>query len=151
MSLNSTGWWSVVPSEPGWYYIETNTPLAVLEQLPAPAQGTKVYNIPERIRYNNWLRQNGHAIVPPLTGRPFVVYAGEQQNLKNRAREHSHGNPKTGCLRLSDYPQLAQYAWSFFYLTCDSAFPGSNGDKALRALGEQTWRVLHGWPLLCKK
>ena len=151
MSLTSKGWWSGVPSEPGWYYIETDTPLDVLEQLPAPAQGTKVYNIPECLRYNNWLRKNGLAILPPPSGGPFVVYAGEQQNLKNRAREHTYGDPGTGCLRLSDYPQLADYAWSFFYLTCNSAFPGSNGDKALRALGEQTWRGLHGWPLLCKR
>ena len=151
MSLGATGWWDGVPSAPGWYFIETDTPLPILEQLPAPAQGTKLYDISGRIRYNNWLRQNGLAILPPPSGGSFVVYAGEQRNLKNRAREHTHGNPGTGCLRLSAYPQLANHAWSFSYLTCDSVFPGSNGDKALRALGEQTWRGLHGWPLFCKE
>jgi hypothetical protein len=30
-------------------------------------------------------------------------------------------------------------------------FPGCGDDKALRVLGEQIWRGIHGWPILCKE
>jgi hypothetical protein len=151
MQLNATGWWDPIPSASGWYLIETNTPLTVMEQLPPPPRGGILYNIPERLNFSKFLRQTNLAIIPSTPGASFVIYSGEHGNLKSRAREHTHGHPKTGCLCLSQYPHLYNYSWSFSYLSCDSVFLGCQGDKALRALVEQKWRGKYGWPLLCKE
>jgi len=151
MLLSATGWWDSIPSTPGWYLIETNTPLSVMEQLPAPPRGGILYNIPERLNFSKFLRQSHLAIIPSAPGASFVIYSGEHGNLKSRAREHTHGHHKTGCLCLSQYDSLYNYSWSFSYLSCDSALSGCQGDKALRALVEQKWRGKYGWPLLCKE
>ncbi len=151
MAFDDSSWWNAVPGVPGWYLIETDTPVEVLGQLPIPPEGTNIYNIPDRIQSNAWLLAQGLAIQPTQEGVSYVVYSGEQFNLKNRAREHTRGNNGTGCLCLSQYPQLHQYQWSFLYLSCDTVFPGNQGDKALRVFWEQTWRALNGWPILCKE
>jgi hypothetical protein len=151
MKPNETGWWKSIPSKPGWYLIETNTPLSVMEQLPAPPRGGILYNIPERLLFNKFLREHHLAIIPPAPGESYVIYSGEHGNLKSRAREHTHGHHRTGCLCLSQYNQIYNYSWSFSYLSCDSMYSGCQGDKALRALVEQKWRGKYGWPLLCKE
>ena len=151
MSLSISGWWTEIPSDPGWYLIETNTPLSVLEELPSPSLGGRLYDIPERLIFNNFLKTAGLAILPNGNDTEYIVYSGEHGNLKSRAREHTHVHKKTGCLCLSQYPQLFEYKWNFLYLTCDALISDSNGDKALRAFIEQKWRGKFGWPLLCKK
>lgn len=151
MTLNVPNWWNAVPNLPGWYLIETNTPVAVLGQQPVPPQGTNIYNIPDRARFTAWLSAQGLSILPAYQDASYFVYCGEQANLRNRAREHTHGNHGTGCLCLSNYQQLQQYQWWFWHLACDTVFPERNGNKALRVLGEQTWKALHGWPILCKE
>jgi hypothetical protein len=151
MTLHADGWWRSVPAQGGWYCIETNAPLSVLASLPPPPSGTNQYNIPERIRVNKWVLDNGLAIAPPASDARYVVYTGEQSNLMARAREHTHGNEKTGCLKLSGYPELHGYDWCFSYVTCESVFPGCGDDKTLRVAGEQAWRAAFGWPLLCKE
>jgi hypothetical protein len=151
MTLDAPNWWDAVPAAAGWYLIETNTLIAMLDQLPAPSLGSNLYNIPHRIQFSACLRAQGLAIQPACQGAPYFVYCGEQANLRNRAREHTHGNPGTGCLSLSLYPQLRGFEWWFWYLPCDTVFPESHGNKALRVMGEQTWRAHNGWPVLCKE
>jgi hypothetical protein len=151
MQLNAVGWWNQIPSTAGWYLIETNTPLSVMEQLPDPPRGGILYNISDRLHFSSFLMHSNLAIKPSTLGAPFVIYSGEHGNLKSRAREHTHGHPKTGCLCLSQYDQLFNYTWTFSYLPCDSVLSGCQGDKALRALVEQKWRGKYGWPVLCKE
>ena len=151
MTLETRNWWNTIPSSPGWYLIETNTPIATLSKLTTPPQGSNIYNIPERIAFNAWLNAQGLMIAPSEPDASYFVYSGEQANLKSRAREHTHGNHGTGCLCLSHYQQLWDFQWWFWYLPCDTVFPRSNGNKALRILGEQTWRAQNGWPALCKE
>jgi hypothetical protein len=142
-------WWSVVPSSPGWYLVETNAPTSVLEKLVPRSDRKKHYNFFRRASATDLLRQYSEIILPPSRGRMYVVYSGEGRDLKARAREHTHGNGGTGCLGLSGYATLMKYRWSFLYRTCEAHVPGSNGDKLLRTLLEQRWRGEHGWPLLC--
>jgi hypothetical protein len=151
MTLDAPNWWDPVPNEPGWYLIRTNTPIEVLAALPEPPQGTRIYDIPDRVQFNTWLLQEDLSIRPTPEDPSYIVYSGEQASLRNRAREHTHGNHGTGCLCLSHYHELHQYQWVFLFVTCDAVRPGVNGDKAFRVLGEQTWRALNGWPVLCKE
>ena len=85
----------------------------------------------------------GHAL--------FVVYSGEHESLKSRAREHTHGDKGTACICLSQYESLCGYQWEFHYRTCEEHAPGSNGNKMLRTYLEQKWRGEHGWPIFCAK
>lgn len=36
MNFDDTSWRETIPSEPGWYLIKTNTPLAVLKSIESP-------------------------------------------------------------------------------------------------------------------
>lgn len=142
-------WWSSVPAVPGWYAVETNAPTSVLATLIPAASCKKHYNFSARVISASLLSQYSEIILPSAQGEMYVVYSGEGNDLKARAREHTHGNGGTGCLGLSGYGELTKYSWSFLYRTCEDHAPGSNGDKLLRTLLEQRWRGEHGWPMLC--
>lgn len=142
-------WWSSIPPEPGWYAVETNAPISLLQTLAPSAECAKHYNFSNRASAATFLRRYSEIIEPSSPGEMYVVYSGEGGDLKSRAREHTHGNKGTGCLGLSRYDVLSKYKWSFLYRTCEDQLPGSNGDKLLRTLLEQRWRGQHGWPLLC--
>lgn len=142
-------WWSSVPAVPGWYAVETNAPVSALEVLVPAESRAKHYNFSRRASAAALVRSYGEIILPQSAGQLYVVYSGEGQDLKARAREHTHGNGGTGCLGLSGYAALTAYTWTFLYRTCEAHVPGSNGDKLLRTLLEQRWRANHGWPLLC--
>jgi len=151
MSLDTCGWWDGVASLPGWYFIETNTPISLLKKIEPAHESSRSYNIPNRIEHNNWLMNTGAAILPYDKNDSYFIYAGEAVNIKSRAREHTHSNHQTASLSLSSYRELQDYEWVFYYLTCDEVMPGSNGDKAIRVCGEQFWRSIYGWPILCKE
>lgn len=136
----------MVPAVTGWYLVETDTPLAVLEHLPAP-RGVAHYKIAERYRRNHRLITLGLTITPTAPGNFYVVYSGEHGNLKARAREHTQGHEKTGCLCLSQYQPLHGQRWNFKYLPFSVL--GVEDDKRVRVLVEQKWRATNGWPLLC--
>ena len=138
-----------VPSEPGWYYLETTAPVSVLRSVGNPKE-KKNYNIPKKIKGSSYLAANKLAI-KQIKEKPYVVYSGEANNLKNRAREHSFGGNGTACLAIGKYSVLKKYDWYFSYFTCTSYMADSDGDKCLRNLGEQVWRAHYGWPILCSK
>lgn len=145
------GWWSPVPAVPGWYMIETDAPVSILEKLIPTADRAKHYNFARRATAAAFLLEHKEVILPSAKRGSYVVYSGEARNLKARAREHTHGNGGTACLCLSAYPELERYRWAFLHRTCEEHVPGSNGDKLLRTLLEQRWRAQHGWPLLCTR
>lgn len=144
-------WWSPVPAVPGWYVIETDAPVAVLEKLIPTADRAKHCNFARRATAVAFLREHEEVILPSAERGSYVVYSSEAGNLKARAREHTHGNGGTACLGLSAYPELERYRWAFLHRTCEEHVPGSRGDKLLRTLLEQRWRGQHGWPLLCTR
>jgi hypothetical protein len=149
MSFQSDDWRTDIPSKPGWYFIVTNTPLEVLEDVGPPPGGGRHYNIPEKVNTSLSLSEFGACIVP--TDNPFYfVYSGEAKNLKARAREHMSGHHKTGCLALENYSQLHKYSWKFHFALCPD-IDDLNESKILRTYGEQVWRAKYGWPILCGK
>lgn len=141
-------WRHDIPNKPGWYFVETNTPKAVLQNVGQPKRETNHYNIPERINYSSQLENSSLTIEQKSEGM-YVVYNGEAKDLKARAREHVFGSDGTYCLGLSNYTILQQYEWCYWYVRCqDAKLPD---DKIIRIFGEQIWRATHGWPILCKR
>lgn len=151
MSLTKRGWWDDIPAEPGWYAIETNTPLSVLKKLKTKRDIGKRYKLSNRITDATYLIDTNLIIAQDAPDRNYVVYSGEHADLKARAREHTHGSKGTGCLCLHLYPSIQKYNWRFLYRTCEIHVPGCGGNKGLRTLLEQHWRAINGWPVLCKQ
>ncbi len=148
MSFQNNDWRADIPSKPGWYFIESDTPFKVLENV-GPPLGERHYNIPEKVKASLTLFEFGACIEP--TDNPFYfVYSGEAKNLKARAREHMSGHPKTACLALENYPRLRSHTWKFHYVECPPPFD-LDESKILRTYGEQVWRTKYGWPILCGK
>jgi hypothetical protein len=142
-------WREAIPSESGWYFIKTTTPIEVLRCVKPPSEEHKAHiNIPETI-YRT-LRLQGIAITQREKSE-YVVYNGEALNLKARAREHEHGHAKTYCLGLSNYTVLRNYKWCFCYIAAQDCELISNDNKLLRVVVEQAWRAKNGWPILCRK
>ncbi len=148
MSLTDDSWLVSIPSNSGWYFIETDTPLRVFEQVDPP-EGKYNYNLPKKIRASALLQELGICILP-LENPFYIAYSGEARHLRNRAKEHVFGHPTTYCLALSNYSVLNHYNWRFHFAICQY---GSNrkDSKVLRNYGEQLWRAKHGWPILCQK
>jgi len=148
MSFETDGWRSSIPSKPGWYFIETNTPLDILLDL-GPPLGKRHYNIPQKVKESLTLKKY-NACILPSNNSLYVVYSGEAKNLKSRAREHVAGHSETGCLALINYKSLHSFKWKFLFVLCP-LHKDPNETKGLRTLGEQAWRAKYGWPVFCGK
>lgn len=148
IDFQDESWRDNLPSGPGWYFIETNTPPEKFKEVGKP-KGERHYNIPEKAKASLFLKQVLKCILPSKNSFYFV-YSGEAKNLKARAREHVKGHDKTGCLALKNYPLLHKYEWKFHYSPC--LFGNDpNDSKLVRIFGEQMWRAKYGWPILCGK
>lgn len=157
MDLAKSDWHTKasVPDAPGWYFIRTNTPVAVLTKQVRPfthyrtkkknlERPTKNYDIAARAdRFTENLKDYWN-----LT----EVYSGIATSLLSRAREHTIPDAGTAGLALGHYPALRAYKWTFHYFLLDEleipAVPARARAIMLR-LGEQAWRAENGWPLLC--
>ena len=138
-------WRKDIPSEPGWYFFKTNTPIKVLKSMNKPA-GINHYNISAKISNKNYLLKNDILVITQSNNELYFVYNGETINLKARAREHYDGHDKTYCLALKQYEKLKNYDWQFHYLPVSNT--GYQDHKVLRKSVEQGWRVNNGWPIL---
>ena len=148
MSFETDDWRTIIPSSPGWYFIETDTPPDIFKNVGSPI-GQRHYDIPKKVLESLALKKYDACILP--TDNPFYfIYSGEAKNLKARAREHMSGHPKTGCLALVNYESLHSYNWKFHFTLCPIS-KDPNESKLLRTLGEQVWRAKYGWPILCGK
>jgi hypothetical protein len=148
MDLESDLWRSSIPSTSGWYVIKTNTPIKVLESVQSSPYKAHI-DVAKTVKATHGLREVGLAIVQ-AGEEDYVVYSGEANKLKARAREHQAGHAKTYCLALSEHQELLKYHWTFCFVSTSkfSGFP--TDDKLLRVTVEQAWRGKHGWPILCK-
>lgn len=150
IDFRDASWRTTIPSEAGWYLIKTNTPITVLKSTESPLYKAHI-NIPQTINNTTSILQDlGIAIIQP-DDEDYVVYNGEAENLKARAREHECGHPKTYCLGLSNYETLRRYKWIFCYVAISSCKVHPNIDKLVRLSVEQGWRTKNGWPILCSK
>ena len=154
IDFDNASWRGTIPSsKPGWYLIKTNTPLVVLKSINSPDLEHKAHiNIPQCIN-NASSSQNLGLVITQSGSEDYVIYNGEADNLKARAREHECGHPKTYCLGLSKYRELRGYRWAFCYVTASSCnvLTDNGTDKLLRIAIEQGWRAKHGWPILCHR
>ena len=50
MIFQKSDWHSSVPSKPGWYFIETDTPPEVFQGVDPPPDGHCHYNITEKVK-----------------------------------------------------------------------------------------------------
>lgn len=148
ISLSDDSWRKIIPSKPGWYFIETNTPPDVLRKL-GPPKWEHHYNIPAKVEVSLSIKSFG-VCIQPKEDSYYIVYSGEAKNLKARVKEHVSGHPKTYCLALTNYPALHRYAWRIHFTPCPTV-DNPNGSKLMRIIGEQIWRSKYGWPILCGK
>ena len=149
MSFETDDWRTIIPSSPGWYFIETDTPPDIFKNVGSPI-GQRHYDIPKKVLESLALKKYGACILPTTDNPFYFIYSGEAKNLKARAREHMSGHPKTGCLALVNYESLHLYNWKFHFTLCPIS-KDPNESKLLRTLGEQVWRAENGWPILCGK
>lgn len=149
INFKDASWRKDIPSQPGWYIIKTNTPIAVLKSV-GPPQYKAHINIPQTINNTSVLRALSISIIQS-GDEDYVVYNGEAKSLKARAREHERGHQKTYCLGLSNYDTLRRYRWFFCYTAVSSCKIPMDANKSFRLAVEQGWRVKHGWPILCSR
>ncbi|MFH1911926.1 MAG: hypothetical protein ABIK91_07885 [Pseudomonadota bacterium] len=132
-----------IPPKPGWYFIKTNTSISQFENVgPSTVKGHK--DIPGCIEFTKDLKNHGLDIISQSNGMR-VVYNGEAESLRKRAKEHFFGKPGAYCLGIGDYPTWESNNWEFCFIKSPTK------DKALRLYGEQLWRAVNGWPILCKR
>lgn len=137
---------------PGWYFVTTNAPVEVLaaqtlwdttyiKKKSKEEAPVKNYDLSQRVgRYTDSLARFWNT---------EIVYSGMASSLRDRAREHTFGDPGTGGLALYRYPALANYDWTFSFLRLDAHFEQCDNTDTILKLGEQMWRSANGWPLLC--
>jgi len=137
---------------PGWYFVTTNAPVEVLaaQSLWSTTYITKKKKKKAPVKnYNLAQRAGRHTDDLARFWNTEIVYSGLASSLRDRAREHTFGDPGTGGLALYRYPALAQYDWTFSILRFEDHFEECDDTDTILKLGEQIWRSHNGWPLLC--
>lgn len=141
-----------VPSKPGWYYIETDTPFDVLARQHLWARQYTKKRSDALADVKNYDLLARCARFDPALAQYWnteLVYSGLTSNLQSRAREHTFADPGTGGLALQKYPELHEFEWSFHFTTLEGFMPNCPNPGVLLLLGEQVWRSHNGWPILC--
>lgn len=154
IDLEQPDWYSraKVPAKPGWYYIETTAPLDVIAR---QALWSRQYTLARSglvAEVKNYDLQVRCARFRPELCKYWnirSVYSGLATNLRSRAREHTFADPGTAGLALGRYPELIPHEWWFNYRTLDELSPTCVDPRVVLRLGEQVWRSIYGWPVLC--
>jgi len=159
ISLDDDQWHLDIPNQPGWYFVETDTPLEVLLRLSSPpSEYTNNEGELKKCRNYN-ISSRAEALVKSLLSDDIVIerdgmrpiYSGMAKNLLNRAREHTFAHKGTAGLSLSNYPELKPYKWAFNYIENTLDFSSNMHRNIILKLGEQIWRANNGWPILCSR
>ena len=133
----------------GIYNILTNAPKEVFEKITKPTAISKHYDIGERAKASKSEEGIEKYVIKQNNTDFYVVYNGEDHNIRQRILAHFKGHQGTGCLAIFKYEELKEYKWQVKYLDL------SNHDKQdnplFRIYLEQAWRAQNGWPMLCKK
>ena len=149
IDFNNPKWHHEIPSNSGWYFIETNMPDKVFIGLATPPKHYKNdngeskkcrnYNIPARAKPLGSIPSQDGLVIKREGIRP--VYSGKTKNLLSRAREHTFGHLGTAGLALANYPELSEYKWVFNFL--ENPFPSTSNphQNIILKLSEQIWRA----------
>lgn len=158
MDFSISQWYlKKVPSNPGWYFISTDTPISVLKDLCSPPKTYKNrhgekkkvrnYNLSKRAEKNeSFVKEDG--LVINVSEGIRVVYSGKTKSLSYRAREHTSGHRGTAALALANYTEIKKYCWNYHFLESSKYQFRASNDEILLKLGEQVWRSIYGWPIL---
>lgn len=154
LDLKDANWHvrSGIPNQPGWYFISTDAPLALLQAQPLwdrtypRAKDGKFVNVK-----NYDLQERARRCTPQLKKyfSERAAYSGLASKLRSRAKEHTFADPGTGALALSKYEALKEYEWVLHYATLKRFMADCGCNDLVLRLGEQLWRAKHGWPVLC--
>ena len=147
------------PKGAGWYWIETDADIASIPRptgLPAKGcdfsptaeENQRIFPMEMRTKVN--------------AANLRIVYNGHENKVISRVRAHFILNSSTtGALGIYHYP-LSSYIWRCYYFTSGNIGRIGNAatrqiitdllnNKTGRTAIEATWRVLYGWPELCKE
>jgi hypothetical protein len=159
IDLLNRQWSVVVPPAAGWYFIETNTPRTVLAALPSPP--SEYVNADGRQKkcrnYDIGTRARSYADLPDdarfvICGQGLrAIYSGMAEDLCRRAADHTFAHPGTSGLALARYEPLLPFEWSFRYIQNPIPTQSPGHREVLLKLGEQMWRSIYGWPMLCSR
>ena len=141
-----------IPNGAGWYFIKTDAPLEVIKRQKIWAETYTLKKSGKKTRVKNYnLQERADRYSSNLSSYWNIneVYSGLASNLMSRAKDHTFGDPGTGSLCLSRYPELKNYKWSFNYLILDDFIVKCEPPDMILHLGEQLWRAGNGWPILC--
>ncbi|MDG5789909.1 hypothetical protein QA612_20850 [Evansella sp. AB-P1] len=126
---------------PGLYWLETNTPNHVFENLEFPLEYQKGLVpisriITSRTKY-----------LPKINDGWHVVYNGMRKDVRSRIQSHLRKTGEgTGRLGLNAYPVLSKYDWRIsFYLMDLEEY------NLFSRIYENGWRTMYGWPALCRE
>lgn len=141
-----------IPPTPGWYFIETTTPVEVLQRQHRPQTRYSMKNgiVSDVKIYDLAGSASRYAADLKDCWNTEQVYSGLASNLQSRAREHTLSDLGTAALALGLYPELRTYEWTFCYVEMHLFLAGASCPKMLLRLGEQMWRGTNGWPLLSR-
>lgn len=157
IDLSNNQWHLGLPNTGGWYFIKTNAPITALTSVSSPPSEYENEDGEMKKCRNYDIRSRTNALLSATTNSTIVinspelrpVYSGMAKNILNRAREHTFTHKGTAGLALATYESLKSYKWYFHYIenTIETVSP-AHKDTVLK-LGEQMWRSVYGWPLLC--
>lgn len=157
IDFQNAQWTIDIPSTPGWYFIETDTPVGVFRSLPHPSleyvnnkneiKKCRNYNLTKRIN----ILENAFNVRDLFIIKEGVraIYSGKTKNLKARAREHTFGHKGTAGLALVNYKEIYDFKWYFRYRENPFDFNTKEHLDIILKFGEQIWRSKNGWPILC--
>ena len=154
IDFTDSKWLPEIPVCPGWYFLETNTPTDVLARLPHPASNYINANGDEKKCGNYDISSRAEKLTGVCdfvinNGPVRAVYSGMANDIRGRARDHIFAHPGTAALALSNYIEIQNYDWVFYYLINNIKSESQAHEKVILKLGEEIWRSHNGWPILC--
>jgi hypothetical protein len=125
-----------VPCSQGVYWIETNMPIALMQEAISNVTGK-----PKKVRKNP---PTGIHLIEQNDNELFVAYSGTEVNINKRLKQHlfnmgNRGTAKLGCV--IDENPFNNYQWYIGFSVIDS--------YELRYAVEAWWRLNKGWPKFC--
>ena len=85
MNLVDDSWRTFVPSDPGWYFIERNTPPDIFKDV-VPPQGERHYNIPQKLMLHYRSKTLEYAYFHLRIF--FILYIQVRQRILNHEQEN---------------------------------------------------------------
>lgn len=148
----------------GLYFIKTNIDKNTFSLLPNERSDKSHYNLKERFEQNIYNEINYNYNI--YNDKYYIVYNGENNNVRNRIQAHIKGYKNNGCLAIEKYKDLIKpNAWKISWIYIDDIidkfkeeYPdiedirkSTKKNKSFRILLENGWRYRNIWPIFCEE